>query len=129
MKQIMCCLFFALALPAISWAGGTYVPGYVGIGKTTTGSTVIGFWNVRYNPAVTTGYIAVESTINYVSITATGSNGSGYFSCTTFSDSPYFLGYQRLLANAGNGTYLSVKAGLLGQCDSITKIQSSSMLD
>ncbi len=111
MNLFKCAVMFSLlVIPALSFANGTYVPGVVVV---NSGATLAqGYYNVRYNPAVTTGQVSVSiSPGSYYQIYMVDSiTGSGFTCISGYATSNYSE-IEAILENVaagGNGAYISV---------------------
>ena len=103
-----------LAIPLFSMAGA-YLPGIVSVSPDSL--SVGGYYNVRYNPAVSMGRISVSvSPGNSVSVTAKDSANGRQFSCfytpSAPNDPDLYYNYELLLSNiaaGGNGTFINAQ--------------------
>jgi hypothetical protein len=118
----------ALAIvPLLCFGNGAYVPGTVTI--YSNGTYLFGGYNVRYNPAVSKGQVAIAGGGNGTAITVSGTDsntGAGFY-CYIYSTDPLYAAAKEVLYAAKNGVYLAVNRASNGYsaCTSFG-IQSSS---
>lgn len=101
---------FLMALPILASAGGTYVPGTVGLAD--NGNYMTGSFNVRYNPAVSQGHVTILWTPDVsFEISGKSSFDGAEFNCSfvKFIDQEKFYAWEDTLREAGNGTLLLVR--------------------
>ncbi len=136
MKRFFAFLLF-LCFPLLAVANGSYTPGKVTITVSTAGSittsTIVGDFNVRYNPAVSQGFIFLGGNEG-ASIAVTGqdsSTGNTFFCYVSPTDALYPAA-EHALYMATNGMELTaaylVSANNL-KCTSIGLSADSRRLD
>jgi len=107
MKRILKSLLFAAltATPLLCWSNGVYNPGTVTLYNNNT--YMVGAYNVRFNPAVSTGKVfAGLNPGSSLTISGTDSStGAGFF-CALTSASPQFANAEKAIYSLGDGSLL-----------------------
>lgn len=104
-------LLLLAAFPALGSANGTYQPGTVSV--SANGLNVTGDYNVRYNPAVSTGALSVAlSPMSYVEILGVDSTTGKQFACEadTGNESDYGEIETILMSAAAGGNGVTISA-------------------
>jgi hypothetical protein len=133
MKSIQKFLLFCFSLFVItsaSYADGDYFPGEVTLLDNNT--FMYGYFNVRYNPNVTTG--AVRYVVNpgmSFTISGTDSTTGANFSCFHFAfyNPTQHAKWEDALLRARNGAMIAVKSAPNTLCQDFFVILSSKILD
>lgn len=128
-QDVMLSMFGMLPLLAI--AGGTYSPGTVQVNSLGSVTVLTGSYNVRYNPAVTSGYVTVsESSYSGVTIAGKDSSTGQFFSCNVAKTDALFSLAEKALTAGGNGGWIWAQMPANGtQCQAIQFYKSSMSLD
>lgn len=109
-KTILIGLVLLFGIPVSGIAGGWYAPGTVVVSNGPSLSFITGQFSVRYNPAVSKGYITIYRSGTAIVISGTDSaTGTVPFTCLATPTSPVYSKVEEAMRNAGNG--MSIQAG------------------
>jgi hypothetical protein len=124
-----------MIVPLLSSANGTYQAGTVYVFNSTGYRYTNAYWNVRYNPASTTGRIGVGitpgQTIGIVAVSTTGNVGFSCYATPATVGAGQYWEWETLLMPilaGGNGAYVFANS-TNGICGSISTMSSSAHLD
>ncbi len=128
-KFIKYFLFVVLATaPLLCWSNGNYTPGTVTLYSNNT--FMVGAYNVRYNPAVSTGrvFVGLDPGSSLTISGTSSSTGAGFFCSLTSLDS-LFAKAEKAVLSLGNGSVLIASRGSTTTCTNVQIQTGSDSLD
>lgn len=108
-KQKLLALLYVLCIPMFASANGSYAPGSVRIAPQSDGSLQLqGNFNVRYNPAVSQGYVSLGGSQGLsIGVIAQDSYTGSLFLCYSLPGDALYPQMLSALSMATNGATIS----------------------